>query len=62
MRRRKLALEELERCALVLANLDATEFRLERAEDDVHIAQSYMLRYGIYANRVACLILMTWKS
>ena len=31
----------------VLANLDvnATEFRLGRAEDDVHIAQSYMTCY-----------------
>jgi hypothetical protein len=56
---RKNGMSQLEE---VLANLDATEFRLERAEDDVHIAQSYMLRYGIYANRVACSILMTWKS
>ena len=40
----------------ILANLDVdatTELRLGWAEDDVHIAQSYMLRYGIYANRVA---------
>ena len=43
MRRRKLALEEVERCTVVLANLDATELRLERAKDDVHIVQSYTL-------------------
>ena len=46
----------------LLVNLDDTEFCLEQAEDDVHIAQSFMLHYGIYANQVACLILMTWKS
>mmetsp|Transcript_21981 Transcript_21981/g.53189 ORF Transcript_21981/g.53189 Transcript_21981/m.53189 type:complete len:665 (+) Transcript_21981:75-2069(+) len=43
MRRRKAAIEELERCASVLANLDAGELRLERARDDAQIVQSYAL-------------------
>ena len=43
MRKRKLALAESERCASVLVNLDASELALERAEDDVRIAQSYTL-------------------
>jgi len=43
MRRRKTALEELDRCSLLLANLDASELRLERAKADVQVAQSYKL-------------------
>ena len=41
---RKNGMSQLEE---VLANLDvnATEFRLGRAKDDVHIAQSYMTCY-----------------
>ena len=38
MRRRKAALEELDRCATILTNLDASELRLERAKNDVQIA------------------------
>jgi hypothetical protein len=40
MRRRRLALEESERCASVLANLDASELALERAKTDVRIVHS----------------------
>jgi len=43
MRRRKAALEELDRCATILTNLDASELRLERAKNDVQIVQSYTL-------------------
>ena len=43
LRRRKAALAELERCASIVTNLDASELRLERAENDVAIAQSYAL-------------------
>jgi hypothetical protein len=41
---RKNGMSQLEE---VLANLDATEFRLERAEDDVHIARAtcYVTEY-----------------
>ena len=41
MRRKKAGMEELERCASILANLDASELRLERARNDVQIVQSY---------------------
>ncbi len=41
MRRRKAALDELERCSSLLSNLDACELRLERARDDVRLVQSY---------------------
>ena len=43
MRRRKAALEELDRCASILTNLDASEIRLERAKNDVQVVQSYKL-------------------
>jgi hypothetical protein len=43
MRRRKAALEEIERCAAVLDNLSAGELRLERAQGDVQLAQNYKL-------------------
>ena len=43
MRRRKATLEELERCASIMANLDASELRLDRAKNDVQIVQSYTL-------------------
>lgn len=43
MRRRKAALEELDRCSEILANLDASELRLERAKSDVQVVQSYKL-------------------
>jgi len=43
MRRRKTALEELERCSEILTNLDASELRLERAKTDVQVVQSYEL-------------------
>ncbi|KAL7539708.1 hypothetical protein ACHAXR_009599 [Thalassiosira sp. AJA248-18] len=43
MRRRKVALDELERCASILTNLDASELRLERAKNDVQIVQSFTL-------------------
>lgn len=43
MRRRKAAVEELERCAMILSNLDSSELRLERAKSDVQIVQSYSL-------------------
>ena len=41
MRRRKAALEEIDRCATVLENLTAGELRLERAKGDVQIGESY---------------------
>ena len=41
MRRRKAAMEELERCASILTNLDASELRLERAKTDVQLVQSF---------------------
>ena len=41
MRRRKAALDELERCSSMLSNLDACELRLERAREDVQLVQSY---------------------
>lgn len=41
MRRRKAALEEIDRCAAVLENLTAGELRLERAKGDVQVIQSY---------------------
>ena len=41
MRRRKVALDELERCSSLLSNLDACELRLERARDDIRLVQSY---------------------
>lgn len=43
MRRRKAALEEIERCAAVLDNLTAGELRLERAQGDVQLVQNYKL-------------------
>mmetsp|Transcript_8581 Transcript_8581/g.15154 ORF Transcript_8581/g.15154 Transcript_8581/m.15154 type:complete len:358 (+) Transcript_8581:252-1325(+) len=43
MRRRKAVLEELERCASILTNLDSSELRLERAKNDVQLVQSYTL-------------------
>ena len=43
MRRRKAALEEIERCAAVLDNLTAGELRLERAKGDVQLVQNYKL-------------------
>jgi hypothetical protein len=43
MRRRKAALEEIERCASVLDNLTAGELRLERAKGDVQLVQNYKL-------------------
>ena len=53
MRRRKAALEELDRCATIPTNLDASELRLERAKNDVQIVQS------VFINRM---ILRMWKS
>eukprot|EP00985_Skeletonema_marinoi_P012933 scaffold6338_cov102-Skeletonema_marinoi.AAC.4 len=41
MRRRKAALEEIDRCAAILENLTAGELRLERAKGDVQVVQSY---------------------
>lgn len=41
MRRRKAALEEIDRCATILENLIAGELRLERAKGDVQVVQSY---------------------
>jgi len=41
MRRRKAALDEIERCAAILENLTAGELRLERAKGDVQLVQSY---------------------
>ena len=43
MRRRKAVLEELERCASILTNLDSSKLRLERARNDVQLVQSYTL-------------------
>ncbi|KAL3816601.1 hypothetical protein ACHAXA_001504 [Cyclostephanos tholiformis] len=54
MRRRKLALEESERCASVLANLDASELALERAKGDIRIVQSLSsVRDALRAIRVS---------
>jgi len=41
MRRRKAALDEIERCAAILENLTAGELRLERAKGDVQLVHSY---------------------
>mmetsp|Transcript_3025 Transcript_3025/g.4402 ORF Transcript_3025/g.4402 Transcript_3025/m.4402 type:complete len:399 (+) Transcript_3025:347-1543(+) len=41
MRRRKAALEEIDRCAAILENLTAGELRLERAKSDVQLVKSY---------------------
>mmetsp|Transcript_13022 Transcript_13022/g.28117 ORF Transcript_13022/g.28117 Transcript_13022/m.28117 type:complete len:740 (-) Transcript_13022:157-2376(-) len=43
MRRRNALLAEVERCAGILTNLDASELRLERTRDDVQVVQSYEL-------------------
>ena len=43
MRRRKAAMEELDRCSAILANLDASELRLERAKTEIQVVQSYKL-------------------
>eukprot|EP00956_Cyclotella_meneghiniana_P014397 scaffold21538_cov41-Cyclotella_meneghiniana.AAC.10 len=41
MKRRKVALEELERCASLISNLDASELRLHRANDDAQLVQTF---------------------
>jgi hypothetical protein len=41
MKRRKAATDELERCASLLSNLDASELCLQRAKDDVQLVQTY---------------------
>eukprot|EP00956_Cyclotella_meneghiniana_P040915 scaffold209169_cov37-Cyclotella_meneghiniana.AAC.1 len=41
MKRRKVALEELERCASLISNLDASELRLQRAKDDAQLVQTF---------------------
>jgi len=41
MRRRKAALEEIERCTAILENLTAGELRLERAKGDVQLVKIY---------------------
>ena len=41
MKRRKAAVEELERCATLLSNLDASELRLQRAKDDAQLVQTF---------------------
>mmetsp|Transcript_15959 Transcript_15959/g.33376 ORF Transcript_15959/g.33376 Transcript_15959/m.33376 type:complete len:660 (+) Transcript_15959:55-2034(+) len=43
MKRRKAVLEELDRCAAILANLDSSEIRLERAKTEVQYVQSFNL-------------------
>ena len=42
MRRRKAALDEIDRCAAILENLTAGELRLERAKGDAQVVQSYI--------------------
>jgi hypothetical protein len=43
MRRRRVALEEIGRCSLLLSNLDAAELRLQRAHDDAALVQTFSL-------------------
>jgi hypothetical protein len=43
MKRRKAALDELERCAALISNLDASELRLYRAQDDVQLVQTFSM-------------------
>ena len=41
MRRRKAALDEVDRCATILANLDTSELSLERAKGDKQLIQTF---------------------
>lgn len=41
MRRRKAALDEIDRCATILLNLDTSELSLERAKSDAQLIQTY---------------------
>ncbi|KAL7460521.1 hypothetical protein ACHAXS_000965, partial [Conticribra weissflogii] len=43
MKRRKALLEELDRCATILTNLDSSKIRLERAKTDVQYIESFSL-------------------
>jgi hypothetical protein len=43
MKRRKVAIDEIERCAVLISNLDASELRLNRAKDDVQLVETFTL-------------------
>jgi hypothetical protein len=43
MRRRKAVLEELERCASILSNLDASELRLQKAQADKQVVETFQI-------------------
>ena len=43
MKRRKSIFKELERCATLIANLDAAELRLNRAKDDAQLIETFAM-------------------
>lgn len=43
MRRHKISVDELGRCANLISNLDASELRLHRAKDDVQLVETFAL-------------------
>lgn len=43
MKRRRSILDELERCATIIANLDASELRLHRAKDDAQLVETFAM-------------------
>lgn len=43
MRRRKAVLEELDRCASILSNLDASELRLQKAQADKQVVETFQI-------------------
>jgi hypothetical protein len=43
MKRRKLSIDEIERCAVLISNLDASELRLHRAKNDVQLVETFTL-------------------
>ena len=55
MKRRKAVMEELERCASLITNLDASELRLQRAKDDIQLVQTFaMLKTALQEIRTSC--------
>ena len=54
MRRRKIVIQELDRCSTLIATLDAQQLRLERAKSDFQIVQSLTaLRLALQGTRNA---------
>lgn len=43
MRRHKISVDELGRCATLISNLDASELRLHRAKDDVQLVETFAM-------------------